>query len=200
MDWQWWHLGAAANVVITVVYTAIGLSITRRLVQEGGRLRDNPLATATAGIFFTCAIHHGGHPLHQLLPAVGNDAAIGEAMRTAFNEAHVAMWDVVTAAVGIWYWTLRGRFPALVRGAALFEDMRERQRQALEIHDNIVQGLATAKLSFEVDDTEGGMAAVEHTLAASRKIISDLLGEKSVGTELGPGDLRRRRAASGSSE
>ena len=195
MDVQWWHVGAAANVVITIAYLGIAASIARRLVKEGGRLRDNPLATATAGIFLTCAVHHGGHPLHQLLPAVGNDAAIGEAMRTAFNESHVALWDVVTAAVGIWYWTLRGRFPALVRGAALFEDMRERQRQALEIHDNIVQGLATAKLSFETDDAEGGMAAVEHTLAASRKIISGLLGDEGTASGLGPGDLRRGRAA-----
>lgn len=198
MDLQWWHLGAAANIVITAMYLAIAYSITRRLINQGGRLRDNPLATATAGIFLTCAVHHGGHPLHQLLPAVGNDAVIGDAMRAAFNEAHVALWDVVTAAVAIWYWTLRGRFPALVRGAALFEDLRERQRQALEIHDNIVQGLATAKLSFETDDTAGGMAAVEHTLVASRKIISDLLGDEALADGLSPGDLRRGRPATGS--
>lgn len=198
MDLQWWHLGAAANVVITIAYLAIAVHIGRNLINEGGRLRDNPLATATAAIFLTCAVHHGGHPLHQLLPALGHDVQIGEAMRAAFNEAHVALWDVVTAAVGVWYWTLRGRFPALVRGSALFEDVRERQRQALEIHDNIVQGLATAKLSFETDDAAGGMAAVEHTLAASRTIISDLLGDEATASRLGPGDLRRGRAASGS--
>jgi signal transduction histidine kinase len=158
-------------------------------------LRDNPLAAATAAIFLTCAVHHGGHPLHQLLPAVGADVEIGEAMRVAFNEAHVSLWDVLTAAVGVWYWTLRGRFPALVRGAALFEDLRERQRQALEIHDNIVQGLATAKLSFELDDREGGMTAVEDTLAASRKIISDLLGEAGSAMGLEAGVLRRGNAA-----
>jgi signal transduction histidine kinase len=195
MDLQWWHVGAAANIVITVVYLAIAVSITTRLINEGGRLRDNPLATATAAIFLTCAVHHGGHPLHQLLPAVGADVAIGEAMRTAFNEPHVSLWDVLTAAVGVWYWTLRGRFPALVRGAALFEDLRERQRQALEIHDNIVQGLATAKLSFELDDTAGGMAAVESTLVASRKIISDLLGDASSAVGLEAGALRRDDAA-----
>jgi len=195
---EWWHVGAAANVVILVTYLGISLSITRRLMRDGGRLRDNPLAVATAAIFFTCAVHHGGHPAHQLLPAIGSNAEIGPAMRTAFNEFHVSLWDVVTAGVGIWYWTLRGRFPALVRGAALFEDIRERQRQALEIHDNIVQGLATAKMSFEVDDRERGMAAVEQTLAASRKIISDMLGSAEAGTNLGAGDLRRRRAATGS--
>ena len=197
MSVQWWYVGAFANIVITIAYLAIAFRIGRRLVNEGGRLRDNPLATATAGIFLTCAVHHGGHPLHQLLPAIGANAEIGPAMRTAFNEVHVVAWDLVTAAVGVWYWTLRGRFPALVRGAALFEDLRERQRQALEIHDNVVQGLATAKLSFEVNDHEGGMAAVEQTLAASRRIISNLLGEEGAGNELGAGDLRRGEAARG---
>ena len=68
MDVQWWHIGAAANIVITVAYLAIAFRIIRRLRVEGGRMRDNPLAMATAGIFLTCAVHHGGHPLHQLLP------------------------------------------------------------------------------------------------------------------------------------
>ena len=195
MDFQWWHVGAAANIVITAAYLAIAYSIVRRLIDEGGRLRDNPLATATAAIFLTCAVHHGSHPLHQLLPAVGAEAEINQAMRTAFNEAHVSLWDVVTAAVGVWYWTLRNRFPALVRGAALFEDLRERQRQALEIHDNIVQGLATAKLSFELQDPAGAMEAVEHTLVASRKIISDLLGAADSALGLEAGSLRRGKAA-----
>lgn len=198
MDFEWWHVGAAANVVITAAYLAIAYSIVRRLIDEGGRLRDNPLATATAAIFLTCAVHHGSHPLHQLLPAVGADAEINLAMRTAFNEAHVSLWDVVTAAVGVWYWTLRNRFPALVRGAALFEDLRERQRQALEIHDNIVQGLATAKLSFEMQDAAAAMDAVEETLVASRKIISDLLGDPDSALGLEAGALRRGRAAGGS--
>lgn len=111
MDLQWWHIGALANVVITVAYLAISFRIARRLSKEGGRLRDNPLAAATAGIFLTCAVHHGGHPLHQLLPAVGSNAEIGPAMRAAFNESHVVIWDLVTAAVGIWYWTLREGSP-----------------------------------------------------------------------------------------
>jgi len=195
---EWWHLGATANIVITVTYLMISFSIFRGVVKDGGKVMENPLATATAAIFFTCAVHHGSHPVHQLLPAFGSHAEIGVAMRDAFNEAHVSLWDVVTAAVGVWYWTLRNRFPALVRGSALFEDVRERQRQALEIHDNIVQGLATAKLSFELDDRERGVAAVESTLAASRKIISDLLGDTDLGTHLGPGDLRRRREAGNS--
>ncbi|WP_285550763.1 hybrid sensor histidine kinase/response regulator [Actinoplanes regularis] len=48
-------------------------------------------------------------------------------MRHAFGSSFTVGWDLVTAVVAVWYWTLRGRFPALVRGAAVFEDLRLRQ-------------------------------------------------------------------------
>lgn len=40
-----------------------------------------------------------------------------------------------------------------------------------------------------------GMKAVENTLAASRKIITDLLGDEGFDISLKPGNLRRDRAA-----
>lgn len=190
---SWWHVGAVANVVILVAYLAIAYSIVRNLIPEQ-RWRGNPLAVATAAIFFTCAVHHGSHPVHQLLPAVGLEEHVGEAMRAAFDDWHLSAWDIVTAAVGVWYWTLRSRFPALVRTSALFEDVIARERQALDIHDNVVQGLATAKMAFELDEPERGMTALDQTLTASRKIITDLLGEGRAGLPT-TGDLRRSDAA-----
>ncbi|MEU7905085.1 ATP-binding protein [Actinoplanes sp. NPDC049118] len=90
--------------------------------------RNNPLGLATAAIFFSCAVHHGSHTVHLLLPYLGWGMHSGMAMRHAFGSSlSVAGWDVITAAVAVWYWTLRGRFPALVRGAAVFEDLRLRQ-------------------------------------------------------------------------
>lgn len=191
-----WILAAIANIVILAAYTVISFTVARGLVRTRQTPRDNPLGWATAAIFLTCAVHHGNHPVHMLLPAVGTEVDLGLAMRQAFSEWHVAAWDVVTAAVGWWYLSLRGRFPALVRGAAIFEDLRERQRQALEIHDNVVQGLATAKLNFETDRYDEGMRAVEATLDASRRIITDLLGDEGSESALAPGDFRRARAAS----
>ena len=188
-------VGALSNLVILGAYLAIALCISRGLVASKQGLRGNQLGWATAAIFFTCAIHHGSHPLHQLLPYVGLEEHTGLNMRAAFDDWHVSSWDVVTAAVGIWYWRLRGRFPALVRGAAVFEDIKIRQMQALDIHDNVVQGLAAAKLSFELNDQKEGMKAVEESLAASRKIITDLLGEAESATSLHPGELRRRAPA-----
>lgn len=189
----WWHVGAAANLVILAAYLGIAYSIIRHLLPEQ-RWRSNPLAVATAAIFFTCAVHHGSHPVHQLLPYIGLEEHVGLAMRDAFDDWHVSAWDVITAAVGVWYWTLRGRFPALVSSSALFEDVIARERQALDLHDNVVQGLAVAKLALEMNDQERGMAALEQSLIASRKIISDLLGE---GRDRLPGDLRRGKAAGG---
>src|SRR5262249_36542634 len=148
------------NAVIALAYFGISFVIFRGLVQTR-QWRSNPLACATGAIFFTCAVHHGAHPLHMLLPYAGLAKRSGLAMRTGFDSWHAAGWDIVGASVAVWYWTLRERFPALVRGAALFEDVRQRQRQALEINDNVVQGLAVVKYSLDVGDTERARETAE---------------------------------------
>ena len=68
---------------------------------------------------------------------------------------------------------------------------RERELEALDIHDNIVQGLAEAQLAFDVGRPEHAREAVDRTLTAARRIITDLLGEPGSGNALRPGDLRR---------
>src|SRR5215218_824109 len=169
----WWVTGAIANLVVAAAYLAISYAIARGLTVSG-QWRLNPLGAATAAIFLTCAVHHASHSLHMLLPYVGIDESGGLAMREAFSDWHGgSIWDVITAAVGVYYWTLRGRFPALVKGPAMFEDLKARQRQALEINDNIVQGLTTAKYSFEAGDPERGMKAIDVALGSSRAIISE---------------------------
>lgn len=66
---------------------------------------------------------------------------------------------------------------------------RERERHALDIHDNIVQGLAEAQLAFEVGRPEQAREAVDRTLVAARRLVTELLGEPE------PGDFRRETAA-----
>jgi signal transduction histidine kinase len=71
-------------------------------------------------------------------------------------------------------------------------ERRPRQRQALEINDNIVQGLTVAKYAMDAQDTARAKEAVERTLKAARKIVTDLLNEDEVDyLHLGPGDLVR---------
>ena len=182
------------NVVVVAAYLGISYTILRGLMKAG-RVWSNPLMLATSAIFFTCAVHHGSHPVHMLLPTIGVDDQHADATRAAFGDWHTSIWDFLTAGVGVWYFMLRNRFPALARGSALFEDLRERERQALEIHDNVVQGLAEAQLAFDVGREQQAREAVDRTLAAARHIITELLGEPGSGIELGPGDLRRKAPA-----
>jgi signal transduction histidine kinase len=67
-----------------------------------------------------------------------------------------------------------------------------RQRQALEINDNVVQGLAVAKYALDAGDDDRARQAVDRTLASARHIVTDLL-QKPGGGDLkpGPGDLIR---------
>jgi len=188
-----WRIGAAANLVVMVTYFAIVAAILVPLIREK-QLRANRLGSATAAIFFTCAVHHGSHAVHMVLPSFGVRIESGLAMRDGFDPFQVG-WDIITAAVGIYYWTLRRTYGSLMSGAKLFEDMRERQKQALEINDNIVQGLATAKLSLELDQREMTREALESTLASARNLITDLLGDVAEKQTFEAGDLRRSRAA-----
>jgi hypothetical protein len=130
----------------------------------------------------------------MVLPALGIEEAHGLAMRGAFDW-HTAAWDLVTAAVGVYYLTLRGSYASVLRGAQMFEDMKVRQRQALEINDNIVQGLTVAKYELDRGKDEQTREAIEHTLRKARVLITDLLGERGTEVGLGPGDLRRRAGA-----
>ncbi len=188
-----WKIGAIANLITMVAYFAIVAAILVPLIREQ-QVKANRLGTATALIFFTCAVVHGGHAMHALLPVFGLATTSGLGMRAAFDPLTVT-WDVFTAVVGIYYWTLRRTYGALMSGAKLFEDLRERQRQALEINDNIVQGLATAKLSLELDQTGVTREALESTLAAARGLITELLGEVAERPTFAAGELRRSRPA-----
>ena len=55
--------------------------------------------------------------------SAGHD--IGYALRQAFDWPTVT-WDLITAAVAVYYWTLRSTYGPLMRGAALFEDLKEK--------------------------------------------------------------------------
>jgi hypothetical protein len=72
-----------------------------------------------------------------------------------------------------------------------------RRQQALEINDNVVQGLAVAKYSMELGEHDRARAAVESTLEAARHIISELLHEDSGEGPLEPGSLIRDHAVPG---
>ncbi|HVL82187.1 MAG TPA: hypothetical protein VM840_11430 [Actinomycetota bacterium] len=186
-----WQAGVLANGIVAVAYLAASVVILFPVIRSK-QVRTNPLALATAALLVTCAVHHGQHAVQMLL-AVGPQMEAGLAPGSAWRW-DMAVWDVVTAAVGACYWAQRRSDRSAVRDAQLFEDMKQRQRQALEINDNIVQGLTVAQISLDLAMTDRSEEAIHRTLASARAIITELIGEASeVG--LGPGDLRRTKPA-----
>ncbi|HEV2891934.1 MAG TPA: hypothetical protein VGX28_16290 [Frankiaceae bacterium] len=194
-----WQLTAAANGVILVAYSLISATILRALVRQR-QLRSNLLGTATAAIFFTCAVHHGAHTVHMVAPAFGLQTGSGLAMRESMGWGAL-VWDTLSVVVAVYYWSLRRSYGALLgRSPALFADLKARQRSALEINDNIVQGLALAQYRYEAGQPDEAHAAVVATLARARRMMSDLVDPTATrGLAIEPGDLVRSLPAQASS-
>lgn len=168
-----WLLGLTANAIIGVAYMGVAVLLGINISKTKQWL-TNPLAAGTFFLYVTCSGAHGLIAM-QLAAATANAAAT-EGVRIMYGSAYEWYWDFVTAGIGIWYWTMRSRFPGLVSGTAVFEDLRQRQKRALQINDNIVQGLVRAKLSLDMKRDEEGKAALHETIAASRRIVASLEG------------------------
>ncbi len=171
---MWWMLGAASNTVIAAAYLMIVYAIVRPLVASG-QLRSNPMAAATAAIFLTCAVHHGAHAVHMLMPLAGVDMERGMAMRAAWGP-ELGLWDLVGAAVAAYYWTLRRGLGEAVRGPQLFADQHEREQRALELNDAVLQGMVVARMALELGEERRGMKALDTSISAASAMITDLIG------------------------
>ncbi|WP_323791483.1 hypothetical protein [Nocardioides sp.] len=176
-----WQIGMAANAVIAVAYFFISAAIVLPLARSN-QLRSNPLGAATAAIFFTCAVHHGSHAVHMLLPAFTSDDQ-GLSMRAAWGWP-LAIWDIIGALVALYYWSLRRNYGALMEGAALFEDLRLREQQALELNDSVLQGLVVSKMALDLGDPEKATLALDTSIASASRIITNLLGSEQMDIKL----------------
>ncbi|WP_309648877.1 hypothetical protein [Nocardioides sp.] len=189
-----WQIGLVCNTVIAVAYLLIALAIVVPLARSN-QLRTNPLGAATAAIFFTCAVHHGSHPVHMLLPSLGLADEQGLAMRAAWSWP-LAIWDVVGMVVALYYWSLRRNYSSLMQGAQLFEDLRQREQQALELNDSVLQGLVVAKMALDLDDTAKAREAMTTSIDSASRIITNLLGSEHFAIQLlrsAPADLPPER-------
>ena len=183
-----WQIGLVSNAVIMVAYALISLAIIVPLARSR-QLRTNPLGAATAAIFLSCAVHHGAHAVHMLMPSFGVIDEQGLAMRAAWGWP-LAIWDVVSAVVGVYYWTLRRTYSSLMEGAQLFQDMRQREQQALELNDSVLQGMVVAKMALDLDQPAKAREALTTSIDSASRIITDLLGNSPFDV-----DLRRSSAA-----
>lgn len=143
-------MAAAANLVVAVVYVGIAVLIVRPLARHG-RLQSNPLATATALIFVSAALHHGVHVLELLLPSVGLDEHVGRAPREVFGWP-LAVSDLFAAAVGVYYLSLRRTYGMRLGSGELFTDTMRRQQEALDASLESARGMVD-RLLCEVEST-----------------------------------------------
>ena len=120
-------LGGVVNLVIVVIYVAIGWAVLRPLIATD-QVRSNRLGVATSLMFFSCAA------LHHVLMAAFLFGIAGKNMNMPTMWPWFAvLLDVVVALVGVWYWTLRTQYGGFLQGAKLFDDLTER-RGINELH------------------------------------------------------------------
>ena len=67
-----------------------------------------------------------------------------------------------------------------------FELAQLRLRQAAEVNDSLIQGMAAAKWSLEAGRTEAATAALEETIASGQRLVSDALRAVDLGTTVQP--------------
>jgi hypothetical protein len=89
---------------------------------------------------------------------------------------------------GLIVWKRNEEYLLLERRRQQIEGDR-RRKQALEMNDSIVQGLAVAAMAREIGDHQKAHAAVEDTLSEARAIVTTLIQEFEESGPLAPGDL-----------
>jgi two-component system cell cycle sensor histidine kinase/response regulator CckA len=123
------QLALLGNSVISLAYAAISAAIVVPLMRAG-QLATNRLATATALIFFSCSIGHGFHALGAAQVLAGATAVSGMTMpmpSTGWGWPS-AIWDLLTASAGVYYWSLRRGYGALLDNGALYADPGQQRR------------------------------------------------------------------------
>jgi PAS domain S-box-containing protein len=159
------------NLVIMSAYAAITVAIVVP-VARAGQLRSNKLAVATALIFFSCAVGHGLHALMAYETVLHLASMPGMAMAASSHTWWSAGWDLFTAAVGVYYWTLRRGYGVLLGKGAIYidpwgqrrlDEADARERAAQEAAENHRATLA-AVVEFSDDAIVG--ATVGGTVTA----------------------------------
>ncbi|AGZ42623.1 ATP-binding protein [Actinoplanes friuliensis] len=179
MAQQWALIG---NIVITCAYAAITVAIVVPVVRAG-QLFTNRLAVATAMIFFSCAV---GHAFHA---AMYWEASWTTATMTGMHQETTtwslwpsAAWDLFTAAVGVYYWTLRRSYGVLLSGTgSLFVGPQEQQRRHdIELREKVAEGRAQAEAER---DAQAAMLRAVITNSQSSIYVKDLQGRYLLANE-----------------
>lgn len=164
-----WVVGMALNGVIGVAFLIVGVILAVRLTLQRD-WRSNVLATAFCLVALTCGAGHLGRSLVLAAPSLGFLEVTGGATRIEFDDWHMWVADGVTALAGVFYVAVRFRSKELLWTSKVFDDLHERRRRAMLIHDQVVQDLVEGKLALEVGERERGLKALERAVRTSKSM------------------------------
>ena len=144
-----------------------------------------------------------GHHIGDIVPSWNGRNSVGVPATGLDGRSRVL--DVITAAVSpdadgdadqlvaVFLRDAQGRLDGEAMASRLGE-AQLRRRQALEINDNVVQGLVAAAYALDQGQVQSSQTYLEQTLSAARAMMDDLL-EPLDGEGLQPGDLVRMTPA-----
>jgi hypothetical protein len=189
-----WQLVTAGNLLTALTYTAIaggmGLSLYRTGQFSPGK---NPLGVALTVVLAIVALRSAWTAGQMLLPLVGAEHPAALARRDSYTAWSVPLPFIAAAAGAVYLW-LRQRAGDEPGPASPYPDQALRRRRALEINDNIVQGLIGARELQALGHDEAAQLALQRTLEQAQRMMGELLEDSGRG-EIRPGDLRRTLAS-----
>lgn len=87
----------------------------------------------------------------------------------------VIIFSIIASGLSIIFWKINDRNSANKQQLAVaLAESSLKQRQALDIHDNIVQGLSVAKYSLDMQEYDEASRALNSTLESAKKLIGSL--------------------------
>ena len=186
MTWQYIALG---NLLTGFTYLLIAWLLASRLHRTRQlSLRANPVGVALVLVFLTGAARSLWPGLHMLLPLVGIERDSALELREGWTWGSVPL-PFLTAVAGVFYLWMRRHGKVDTGEASLSPDLALRRRRALEINDNVVQGLIAARELDALGQTDEAREVAERTLQQAQRMMDGLV--EVSGRELRPGDLRR---------
>ena len=178
-----WQIGIAVNATVAVAYAAIAWAVLGGLARTG-TLRTNRMGTATGLIFASCSAGHAGHLLH-LIGTPGISDAVETAAARASYDVHLVLMDLTTAIVALVFLTLKANEDK-AEAAGLYDDPATARRQALLVHEEVVQGLVVASYQLDDEDLDGARRTLSATLEQARSIASSPFATAETLTTPGP--------------
>lgn len=133
------------------------------------------------------AVHHGVASTIDGRSVFNHYAALNNPWKWA---AIHGLFVLGASAANVYAWRMNEEAASdTERFRSRLDEAERRRLSALQINDDIVQGLAVVSLALSLGEEDRARAEVDRTLAAARGIITDLLGEPT--GSVAPGSLRR---------